>query len=106
MTKEEALKTLSDFDRVGVHIIHGNDEETEKYNKDSWNAFYMAVGALAKWKTGYWVYAPRFTEFDGKPMKDAQPNLKCPFCGYEIGWWDMNNFCAKCGAELLEKEND
>ena len=27
-------------------------------------------------------------------------NLKCPFCGYEIGWCDMGNYCARCGADL------
>ena len=47
--------------------------------------------------TGEWIQKPRY-EDDEYP--DAQPNLKCPFCGYEIGWCDMGNYCAKCGADL------
>ena len=47
--------------------------------------------------TGEWIQKPRY-EDDEYP--DAQPNLKCPFCGYEIRWWDMGNYCAKCGADL------
>lgn len=46
---------------------------------------------------GEWIQKPRY-EDDKNP--DAQPNLKCPFCGYEISWWDMGNYCAKCGADL------
>ena len=47
--------------------------------------------------TGEWIQKPRY-EDDEYP--DAQPNLKCPFCGYEIGWCDMGNYCARCGADL------
>ena len=47
--------------------------------------------------TGEWIQKPRY-EDDEYP--DAQPNLKCPFCGYEIGWYDMGNYCARCGADL------
>ena len=47
--------------------------------------------------TGEWIQKPCY-EDDEYP--DAQPNLKCPFCGYEIGWCDMGNYCARCGADL------
>ena len=47
--------------------------------------------------TGEWIQKPRY-EDDEYP--DVQPDLKCPFCGYEISWWDMGNYCARCGADL------
>ena len=47
--------------------------------------------------TGEWIQKPRY-EDDEYP--DVQPDLKCPFCGYEIGWCDMGNYCARCGADL------
>jgi hypothetical protein len=47
--------------------------------------------------TGEWIQKPRY-EDDEYP--DVQPNLECPFCGYEIGWCDMGNYCARCGADL------
>ena len=53
--------------------------------------------------TGEWIQKPRY-EDDEYP--DAQPNLKCPFCGYEISWWDMGNYCARCGADLRGDENE
>ena len=42
---------------------------------------------------GQWIQQPRY---DG----DDQPNLVCPNCGFKISWWDMGNFCAKCGKGL------
>ena len=53
--------------------------------------------------TGYWVKRARYYD---KKYPDTQPNLVCPFCNFEIGWWDMNNYCAKCGAKLEERESD
>ena len=52
---------------------------------------------------GEWIQKPRY-EDDEYP--DVQPNLKCPFCGYEIGWCDMGNYCARCGADLRGDENE
>lgn len=46
-----------------------------------------------KEKTGHWVQQPRY---EG----DEQPDLVCPNCGFKISWWDMGNFCAKCGTGL------
>lgn len=42
---------------------------------------------------GHWIQQPRY---EG----DDQPDLVCPNCGFKISWWDMGNFCAKCGKGL------
>lgn len=42
---------------------------------------------------GHWIQQPRC---EG----DEQPDLVCPNCGFKISWWDMGNFCAKCGTGL------
>lgn len=42
---------------------------------------------------GHWIQQPRY---EG----DDQPDLVCPNCGFKIGWWDLGNFCARCGKEL------
>ena len=42
---------------------------------------------------GHWIQQ---TRCEG----DEQPDLVCPNCGFKISWWDMGNFCAKCGTEL------
>ena len=42
---------------------------------------------------GHWIQQPRYAG-------DDQPDLVCPNCGFEISWWDMGNFCAKCGKRL------
>lgn len=46
-----------------------------------------------KEKTGHWMQRPRY---EG----DDQPDLVCPNCGFKISWWDLGNFCAKCGTGL------
>lgn len=46
-----------------------------------------------KEKIGRWIQQPRC---EG----DEQPDLVCPNCGFKISWWDMGNFCAKCGTGL------
>ena len=56
-------------------------------------AVQKAFDALEKQNTGRWIPVPRC---DG----DTQPNLKCPFSGNEIGWWDLGRYCAGCGAKL------
>lgn len=44
---KEALEILLKTDRIGVNLILGNDEETNKYNQDSAEALLAAVKALA-----------------------------------------------------------
>ena len=46
-----------------------------------------------------WIQIPRYIPKDGEP-EDTQPDLKCPFCGDVVGWWDADNFCAHCGKKL------
>ena len=43
--------------------------------------------------TGEWIKVKRCEE-------DTQPNLKCPFCGNIVGWFDLAKYCAGCGAKL------
>lgn len=48
MTKEEALRILTDPDRIGISIIRANDAETQEYNSKSIIALDMAIKALEK----------------------------------------------------------
>jgi len=57
-------------------------------------------------RKGKWIRKPRFTEFNGKPCKDEQPDLECDQCGFQIGWWDMRNYCANCGADMRGEQDE
>lgn len=46
-----------------------------------------------------WIQIPRYIPKDGEP-EDTQPDLKCPFCGDVVGWWDADNYCKHCGKKL------
>ena len=67
------------------------------FGEDAVHRIEMLPSVQPERPTGEWIQKPRY-EDDEYP--DAQPNLKCPFCGYEIGWCDMGNYCARCGADL------
>ena len=60
------------------------------YNKGYYDAMNRMLANDTK---GHWIQQPRY---DG----DDQPDLVCPNCGFKISWWDMGNFCAKCGTRL------
>jgi len=55
--------------------------------------FYYTIANGTVLSKGHWIQQPRC---EG----DEQPDLVCPSCGYKISWWDMGNFCAKCGKGL------
>ena len=56
-------------------------------------------GEVAIRKKNKWVEKPRY---EG----DTQPDLQCPNCGNTIEWWDTRNFCANCGMDLQEGEEE
>ena len=47
MTREEALNILKEPDRIGCNFIKSNDEEANKFNADTVEAFDMAISALS-----------------------------------------------------------
>ena len=50
-------------------------------------------------RTGEWTEVPRY-------KGDAQPDLKCPFCGLEIDYYSYRNFCASCGAKMIGQRRE
>lgn len=88
----DALRTCYDTETVTMD----NGDEYINYG-DAVGEIEQLPSAQPERPTGEWIQKPRY-EDDEYP--DAQPNLKCPFCGYEIGWCDMGNYCARCGADL------
>lgn len=57
-------------------------------------------------KSGEWIKHPRYTPEEMDGIEDDQPNLDCPFCGHQIGWFDMGLYCPKCGAQLKGSAGD
>lgn len=88
----DALRTCYDTETVTMD----NGDEYINY-EDAVSEIEQLPSVQPKRPTGEWIQKPRY-EDDEYP--DVQPNLKCPFCDYEIGWCDMGNYCARCGADL------
>ena len=57
------------------------------------NRLYQIIANGTVLSKGHWIQQPRC---EG----DEQPDLVCPNCGFKISWWDIGNFCAKCGKGL------
>ena len=71
-------------------------EDTKKngyVHVDDWERVVYAIKEGTPLPKGHWIQQPRC---EG----DEQPDLVCPNCGFKISWWDMGNFCAKCGKGL------
>ena len=90
-TNEDCISrqaVLEEINKVGIKGF-------ETYN--DYSQLYDFVDTLpsvtSKKKTGHWIQQQRC---EG----DEQPDLVCPNCGFKISWWDMGNFCAKCGEGL------
>ena len=102
INKEQAIDKIKKrmfetaFNNVGIkQNIDETLADVAENRLENW--FDELPSAQPERPTGEWIQKPRY-EDDEYP--DAQPNLKCPFCGYEIGWCDMGNYCARCGADL------
>ena len=98
---EQAIKDYwkAQVDKA-LTLTDGNEKRINIYlehNHELLKAIDELPSAQPERLKGEWIQKPRY-EDDEYP--DAQPNLKCPFCGYEIGWCDMGNYCARCGADL------
>ena len=80
-----------------LDALNGSREQYEKGyaegRKDAINAIKVLVKKGTPLSKGHWIQQPRC---EG----DEQPDLVCPNCGFKISWWDMGNFCAKCGKGL------
>ena len=82
-------------------MIDAIRETTSKYIKymgfmeddDAVEAIESLPSAQPERNTGEWIKVKRCEE-------DTQPNLKCPFCGNIVGWFDLAKYCAGCGAKL------
>jgi len=63
---DEALDILTKYpDRCGVNIINANDEESQKFNSESIQAYNMAVNAL-------------------KALKRVEEGLQNSYCRYSL----------------------
>jgi len=83
-----------------MQIVIDIPEEVYKDAKEHMNCTWKSIIAIHNalnngtvLSKGHWIQQPRY---EG----DDQPDLVCPDCGFKISWWDMGNFCAKCGKEL------
>jgi hypothetical protein len=79
---QEVLNTIWAYVESGIH-----DKNIVRYTA------YKAIANGTVLQKGHWIKQPRC---EG----DEQPDLVCPNCGFKISWWDMGNFCAKCGTGL------
>ncbi len=88
VSRQAVLDTLDKMDKA-----LDTDRTVENYKKLLIECYKDLPFVIPKEKTGHWILQPRY---EG----DDQPNLVCPNCGFKISWWDIGNFCAKCGKEL------
>ena len=95
----EMLKKVNKLQIICDKVKSGNPEEIKDLNFSETfvrllnmvvNEPSVTSKLLSK---GHWIQQPRC---EG----DEQPDLVCPNCGFKISWWDMGNFCAKCGTGL------
>lgn len=113
MTKKQALQILREPDRSGVHFINANDPETTEYNKESLEAYALALKSLendARYednesyervdrRLGSWLHisidsgtAERICSVCRKPE---------PYKFADIDT-DIFEFCPHCGARLVK----
>ena len=86
--RQAVLNTLDKMDKA-----LDDDRSVESYKALLTECYKDLTPVTPKEKTGHWIPQPRY---DG----DDQPDLVCPNCGFKISWWDIGNFCAKCGTGL------
>lgn len=87
ISRQAVLDKIYDVD--GMEAL----ENSNIFAKHYANMVKSIPSVTPKEKTGKWIQQPRC---EG----DEQPDLVCPNCGFKISWWDMGNFCAKCGKGL------